>query len=82
MLTYTITVEEREGAMAVLGHIDGSKATEQEKYVGRLFNYAIIGMSKTIMEATGNGEMATAPDEETVRRMQEAMFERYSNRNN
>jgi len=68
--------------MAVLGHIDGSKATEQEKHVGRLFNYAILNMSQSIMEEAGNGEMATAPDEETVRRMQEAMFERFSNRNN
>jgi len=68
--------------MSVIGNIDGSKATEQEKYVGRLFNYAIIGMSQTIMEAAGSGELATAPDEETVRRMQAAMFERFSNRNN
>lgn len=82
MLTYTIKVEEREGATAVIGNIDSSKATEQEKYVGRLFNHAIISMSQCIMEEAGNGEMATAPDEETVRRMQEAMLARFSNRNN
>ena len=82
MLTYTVVIEEREGATSVIGNLDQSKATEQEKYVGRLFNYAILNMSQSIMEEAGNGEMATAPDEETVRRMQAAMFERYSNRNN
>ena len=82
MLKYVICVQEKEGATSVIGNIDSSKATEQEKYVGRLFAYAIISMSQCIMEEAGNGELVTAPDEETVRRMQAAMFERFSNRNN
>ena len=82
MLTYIVKVEEREGAMSVVGFTDREHATKAEVEVGLRLVEAVTCMAYDMLEEAGNGEMGSAPDKETMERLQEAMFRRFSNRNN